>query len=230
MLRMGGSVFAGAEGEDYKMSWVKQELDSLVETFRTTDPDAPTLCEGWNVRRLLAHLTQREHSPVARIVDSVARKPPGQEPGLNKLTSQARTPQGYDALIDRFTQRAPRWSPMSWAAERLNFVEYLIHHEDIRRAGANPAEPRDLPEAEQDAVWQQLGLLAKLGLRKSPVGARLATPKGKSRVAKAGDGVTLTGEPLELALWLSGRRDPAQVAVTGSPQAIDAFQAWVHSA
>jgi uncharacterized protein (TIGR03085 family) len=210
------------------LSWVKQEQDSLVETFRFTDPDAPTLCNGWNVRRLLAHLTQREHSPVARIVDSVARKPPGQEPGLNKLTSQARTPQGYDALIDRFSQGAPRWSPMSW--DKLNFVEYLIHHEDIRRAGANPAEPRDLPEAEQDAVWQQLRLLAKLGLRKSPVGVRMATPKGKNRVAKAGDGVTLTGEPVELALWLSGRRDPAHVVVTGSLEAIDAFQAWAHAA
>ena len=93
------------------MSWVKHELDSLVETFRTTDPDARTLCDGWNVRRLLAHLTQREHSPVARIADSVARKPPGQEPGLNKLTSQARTPQGYDALIDRFSQGAHQRKP-----------------------------------------------------------------------------------------------------------------------
>jgi len=208
------------------MGWVKQEQDSLVETFRTTDPDAPTLCEDWNVRRLLAHLIQREHDPVARIVDSVARKPPGQEPGLNKLTSQASTWEGYDALIDRFSQGAPRWSPMSWAADKFNLVEYLIHHEDIRRAGEEPAEPRDLPEAEQDAVWQQLGLLAKLRLRKSPVGVRLATPKGKSRVTKAGDGVTLTGEPVELALWLSGRHGPAQVAVTGSPEAIDAFQAW----
>jgi len=208
------------------MSWVKQEQDSLVETFRTTDPDAPTLCDGWNVRRLLAHLMQREHDPVARIVDSIARKPPGQEPGLNKLTSQASTREGYDALIDRFSQGAPRWSPMSWAADKFNLIEYLIHHEDIRRAGAKPAEPRDLPEAEQDAVWQQLGFLAKLGLRKSPVGVGLATPKGKGRVAKTGDGVTLTGQPVELALWLSGRHGPAQVAVTGSREAIDAFQAW----
>jgi hypothetical protein len=38
--------------------------------------------------------------------------------------------------------------------------------------------------------------------------------------------VTLTAEPVELALWLSGRHGPAQVAVTGSPEAIDAFQAW----
>lgn len=212
------------------MNWTKQEQDLLVETFRATDPDAPTLCEGWNVRRLLAHLTQREQSPMGRILDSAARKPPGQEPRLNKLTTQATTRPGYDALIEQFIQGPRRWSPMSWAGDRFNLVEYLIHHEDIRRAGTQPAKPRQLPEAEQDAVWQQLGLLAKLGLRKSPGGVRLATPQAKSRVVKAGVGVTLTGDPLELALWLSGRRRPARVAVTGPPEAIDAFRAWAHTA
>ena len=81
-------------------------------------------------------------------------------------------------------------------------------------------------EAEQDAVWQQLGMFARLGLRKAPVGVRLATPDGKTRVVKAGDGVTVTGEPVELALWVSGRRAPARVAVTGSPEAVEAFWAW----
>jgi uncharacterized protein (TIGR03085 family) len=208
------------------MSWVEQEKDSLVTTFRAADPDAPTLCEGWDVRRLLAHVTQREQRPFSRMADQLGRKPPGQEPRLSKITDQARTRQGYDALIDRFNRGAARWSPMSWAADRLNFVEYVIHHEDVRRAGPEPAEPRELPHAEQDTVWERLGLLAKLGLRKSPVGVHLTTPNGKSRVAKAGDGVTLTGEPVELAMWLTGRRGPARVEVTGSPTAIGAFQTW----
>ncbi|MBO0813042.1 MAG: TIGR03085 family protein [Microlunatus sp.] len=208
------------------MSWVKNEQEALVGTLRSTDPDGQTLCEGWNVRRLLAHLTERDQEPVALVKDMIARKPPGQEPGLSKLTSRARSPEGYEALIQRFSHGAPRWSPMSWAGERLNLVEYVIHHEDIRRGGTEPAKPRDLPEGEQQAVWQQLGMPARLGLRKSPVGVRLATPGGQSRVVKAGDGVTLTGEPVELALWVSGRRRPAQVEVTGSAEAIDAFQAW----
>lgn len=211
------------------MGWVKTEQEALVATFRAADPDAPTLCDGWNVRRLLAHLTQRDQGPIASIIDAFSRRPPGQEPGLNKLTSKAATQEGYDALIDRFSRGAPRWSPMSWAAEKINFVEYLIHHEDIRRAGAEPARPRDLPPAEQEAVWQQVGTLAKLGLRKSPVGVRLATPQGQSRDLKSGDGVTLTGEPVELALFVSGRRDAAQVEVTGPSEAVDAFQAWAQS-
>lgn len=207
------------------MGWVAQEKAALVETFRTTDPDAPTLDDGWDVRRLLAHLVQRESGAIASLTDVIARKPPGQEPGLSKLTDRARSPQGYARLIDRFVAGPPRWSPMSWAAEKINFVEYVIHHEDIRRGGPAPVEPRELPEDEQDAVWQQLGLFA-LGLKRSPVGVRLATPTGQTRAAKGGDGVTLTGEPVELALWITGRRGPARVAVTGSPEAVGAFQSW----
>ena len=207
------------------MSWVAHEQDALVQTLRSANPDAGTLCDGWDVRRLVAHLVQREQAPVAGLKDAVARKPPGQEPGLTDLTTRARSPYGYARLIDRFVEGAPRWSPMSWAAEKINFVEYVIHHEDVRRGGHDPLEPRDLPREEQDAVWEQLGLFA-LSLRKSPVGVRLATPVGQTRVAKAGDGVTLTGEPVELALWISGRRAPARVAVTGSPDAVQQLQDW----
>ncbi|MGI3782463.1 MAG: TIGR03085 family metal-binding protein [Janthinobacterium lividum] len=211
------------------MSWVVAEQEALVQTLRAANPDASTLCDGWDVRRLVAHLVQREQDAVAGLKDAVARKPPGQEPGLTRLADRARSPYGYARLIDRFAAGAPAWSPMSWAADRLSFVEYVIHHEDIRRGGSDPLEPRTLPGAEQDAVWQQLGLVAKLGLRKSPVGVRLATTTGQTRVVKTGDGVTLTGEPVELALWVSGRRGPARVAVTGSPDAIEQFQAWAQA-
>ena len=211
------------------MSWVAAEQDALVQTLRSANPDASTLCDGWDVRRLLAHLVQRDQDAVSGLKDAVARKPPGQEPGLTRLTERARSPYGYARLIDRFAQGAPAWSPMSWAADKISLVEYVIHHEDVRRGGPDPWEPRILPADQQAAVWSQLGLFAKLGLRKSPVGVRLATPTGQTRVVTAGDGVTLTGEPVELALWVSGRRDAARVGVTGSPDAVTAFQAWAQA-
>jgi hypothetical protein len=49
-------------------------------------------------------------------------------------------------------------------------------------------------------------------------------------VVKAGDGVTLTGEPVELALWVSGRREPARVTVTGSDDAVATFRSWADAA
>ena len=69
------------------MSWVAQPSRTRwCRRSAAPNPDAPTLCEGWDVRRLLAHLVQREQGPVAGLKDAVARKPPGQEPGLSRLT------------------------------------------------------------------------------------------------------------------------------------------------
>src|SRR4051794_21009511 len=102
------------------MGGVEQEKDAFVATLRSADPDGPTLDAGWDVRRLVAHLVQREQQPFAVLTDLLARRPPGQEPGLSRLTERARSPQGYAALVDRFEAGAPRWSPMSWASEQLN--------------------------------------------------------------------------------------------------------------
>ena len=136
--------FAAAEREGPQMNWTKQEQDLLVETFRGTDPEAPTLCEGWNVRRLLAHLTQREQSPMARILDLDSPEAARAVAPAHQATTRAATRPGYDALIEQFIRGPRRWSPMSWAADRFNLVEYLIHHEDIRR-GRHPTGRAEEP-------------------------------------------------------------------------------------
>jgi len=198
-----------------------------VDTLRVSDPDAPTLCEGWDVRHLLAHLVQREHSPTASLGDVVVKRRPGQEKYLGRLVDRARSPQGYAALIDRFRAGPPRWSPMSWAGESINLVEYVIHHEDVRR-GAGAALPRALPAEEALAIWSKLGMFARLSYRKNPVGVRLALPDGTSEPIKLGsEAVVLTGEPVELALYVSGRRQAASVEVTGPPETVARFQSWV---
>jgi uncharacterized protein (TIGR03085 family) len=209
------------------MPWVETERQALVETLRTTDPDAPTLCEGWDTRHLLAHLVQREHSLVNTLGDAVVRRSPGNEKFMGQMADRARSPQGYQALIARFLSGPPKWSPMSWAAENLNLVEYVIHHEDVRR-GAGPVAPRALDQELSQAIWTKLAMPAKLAYLRSPVGVVLARPAGATQVAKKGpEGVVLTGEPVELALYVSGRRGAASVQVTGPPEAVTRFQSWV---
>ena len=43
------------------MSIAQRERAALVDTMRTVGPEAPTLCDGWNVRDLAAHLMIREY-------------------------------------------------------------------------------------------------------------------------------------------------------------------------
>lgn len=210
------------------MPWADVERRSLVATFSETDPEQPTLCEGWTVRHLLAHVVQRERRPLARVVDQISRARPGHEKQLGKLVEHARTPEGYGSLLARFAEGPPLWSPMSWADEAVNLLEYVIHHEDVRRGGASPLEPRQLPDKEQQAIWQRLRVLSRLIYRRSPVGVTLALPRGARRLVHQGqDGVVLTADPVELLLYSSGRRSAAHVELTGTPEAVRQFQAWI---
>ncbi|MCW2810749.1 MAG: hypothetical protein JWP61_1207 [Friedmanniella sp.] len=206
------------------MPWVDAERSALVATLRSAAPDAPTLCEGWDVSYLLAHLVAREQSLPVIISDAVAGRPPGQERQLGHLAATTATEEGHQALVTRFLDGPPRWSPMSWAAEQINLVEYVVHHEDIRRAGEDPAAPRTLPAAELAAIWKRVQAFGVLGYRSAPVGVTLATPTGeRKRVRRGTPEVTLTGDAVELALYVSGRREVARVEVSGSDEAQAAF-------
>jgi uncharacterized protein (TIGR03085 family) len=209
------------------MPWVNAEKDALVATLRGTDPDSPTLCEGWAARHLLAHLVQREQEPAANIKDQLRRRPPGDEKHLGRLADSARSDAGFQALLGRFVAGAPPWSPMSWAADSLSFLEYVIHHEDVRRGSHASVEPRVLPPKEAESIWKRLPRIARFSYRRAPVGVVLALPDGRRELARKGsDPVVLTGDPVELLLYLSGRQGAARVDVSGDASALQRFEAW----
>lgn len=203
------------------MQWMEFERSALVATARHVDPDQPTLCEGWTVRHLLAHLVQRQYQPVRFTVDLAGRRPPGKERFLSRLVATASSPDGYQHLVDRFARKGPRWHPLTWFGDRANLLEYVVHHEDIRRAATPPAAPRVLPVDFQQAVWHQLLKMARVAFRSSDVGVVLRQPQGPSELVRRGpDPVTVSGSPVELVLYAFGRRDAAQVHIDGSSASI----------
>lgn len=208
------------------MNWVPTERAALAEAFAASDPTAPTLCEGWNAGRLLAHLVMRERSLFGTVADLASQRPPGREKHLSRLAGTTATSQGYAALIQRFADGPPRWSPMSWAGEALNLTEYVIHHEDLRRGtGVLPA-PRELPREEGQAILKRLPLFARMAYRRTPVEVALVTADGDRLVVKKGtDRVEIVGTPVELALYVSGRQRAADVQLNGTRHAVDAFLA-----
>lgn len=208
------------------MRWMDTERLALVETFRAVDPDAPTLCEGWPVRRLLAHLVMREHAPLKRLLDDAARPEPGTEKRLGQYVSAARSPAGYAALVQRFAAGTGAANPMTWLGDSVQLVEYVIHHEDVRR-GTGGNTPRVLPEGQLDALWAKLPLMARMAYLRSPVGVTIAAKNRPAVPVRKGRGTVLvTGDPVEMALYVSGRRRAATVDVTGSEANLAAFHEW----
>ncbi len=100
----------------------------------------------------------------------------------------------------------------------MNLLEYLIHHEDVRRA-ADGWVPRVLPTQRQAAVWSRLRVGARLTLRAVPVPVRLVWPDhGEVSVGRGDAAVTVSGPPEELALVAFGRQQVARVDYEGRPR------------
>lgn len=177
----------------------RRELGDLMDQL---GPDAPTLCAGWATRDLAAHLVVRERRvdaapgillPVfagytARVQRSVARRP-------------------WTDLVDLVRDGPPLWSPYSLPGlgDKLNAMEFFVHHEDVRRA--QPGwKPRPADSRRAAALWTLLGLAGRVLYRHSPVGVVLCTPDGLERTVKGGArSVTLVGPPDELTLHAFGR-------------------------
>jgi uncharacterized protein (TIGR03085 family) len=205
------------------MTITANERAAMCDLFDELGPDAPTLCEGWTTRDLLAHLLVRE-----RRMDAVAGNVIPFLADYTKKVTDSVVAQEYDANIEEFRSGPPMWTP--WAipvlGDKANLAEFFVHTEDIRRA--QPTwEPRDDDPARDDALWNPLKMMGRLFFRKSPVGVVLRSAEREDIVAKKGDpSVILVGQPGEIVLHAFGRPlDKVRLVVQGDKKDVEAFEA-----
>jgi len=195
---------------------VDRERAELADLFDELGPDAPTCCEGWTTAHLAAHLVVREGRPDALPglgLESVGLGAP-LVAWSHRLEDRLRHSTPFGDVVARFRAGPPPWSPMALPGGRgLNTAEFVIHHEDVRRAQPG-ATPRALPREAQDQLWTAVVLFGRRAARrKGGLVLRRGDVPGVEK--RYGEGrTTVEGEPLELLLWASGRKDAAQVTVT----------------
>lgn len=232
-IRLAGT--GGREAYHHGVSFARDERLDLCRLLDKTGPAAPTLCEGWRALDLAAHLVLRERRP-----DAAAGVMGGPLAGHTERVQRGlieRTP--YSQLVAAIRNGPPKLSFFSIPGvdERANLIEYFVHHEDVRRA-AEGWEPRDLPPALADLLWQRLRA-ARLFLHRAPVGVELARddladPEGQPVrfTARARTPVvTVTGAPAELLLWALGRTGAARVRLDGAEADVHrlADPGWRHA-
>jgi uncharacterized protein (TIGR03085 family) len=199
----------------------RTERAALADLLEQLGPDQPTCCEGWTTRHLAAHLVVRD-----RRADAM--------PGLalggplaawsQRVESRTRTGREYDRLVEEVRSGPPAWAPTAWPAldRVLNSVEMVIHHEDVRRAQPGWS-PRELPRGVQDQLWSSVPFLARGREASRPAGGFVVrrddvaagTPGAERRLREGEPVTTVVGAPLEVLLWVSGRREFARVQVEG---------------
>jgi uncharacterized protein (TIGR03085 family) len=202
------------------MTAAQRERAALVETMRTVGPDAPTLCGDWTTRDLAAHLVVRE----GRLDTTPGIAIPFLAGYTEKVRRQAAESTDWDELLNKIASGPPLYSPFKVLDPVANMGEMFIHHEDVRRAQTG-WEPRPLDDATVSALGRGLPIMARLTLAKAPARVTLRTPQGKDLVTFGrGPEVTVTGEPQELLLFISGR-DAVRLTFDGEPETVDAVRA-----
>jgi uncharacterized protein (TIGR03085 family) len=202
------------------MTEAQRERAALVETMRTVGPDAPTLCGDWTARDLAAHLVVRER----RLDATPGIAIPFLAGYTDKVQRQVAASAEWDELLDKVASGPPLYSPFKLLDPVANMGEMFIHHEDVRRAQIG-WEPRQLDDSTVKALGRGLRIMARLTLAKAPARVSLRTQDGKT-LATVGRGaeLTVTGEPQELLLFISGR-DAVRLEFDGEAAAIDAVRA-----
>lgn len=203
----------------------QRERQQMADLMDSVGPDAPTLCEGWTVRDLAAHLVIRERRPDAMpgiLLPALA--------GHTEKVQAGYAAREFDALLGLLRTGPPVYSPF-WAIDgQANLGEMFIHHEDVRRAREG-WQPREMPATTQDAFWRSLKMIAKRSYRKSPVTIVLARADNSDTatpVHRDGPMVTLRGAPSELLMHAFGR-DASRVEFEGEQADVAAVRALARS-
>lgn len=201
------------------MSLAQRERAALVTTMRGVGPDQPTLCGEWTTRELAAHLVVRER----RLDAAPGILVPALADYTERVTQQVAAETDWNVLLDKIASGPPLLSPFKLLDPLVNVTEMFIHHEDVRR-GKSGWEPRELDDGADSALARQVSLMARMALGKAPGQVVLRTPGGKT-LATAGRGATVvvTGAPLELLMFASGR-DQVRVEFDGDDEAVAAVK------
>ncbi len=196
------------------------ERAALCDLFDSLGPDAPTLCEGWTTYDLAAHLAARDRVPASWPGLALPRFADRSERVMQSMKAEY----SYPEVVALVRRGAPVWNPMGAPIIRdaVNLIEYLVHHEDARRAQPGWT-PRAVSTEFADAVWSHLRWVARPAFRQARDGVLLRRAGNPDATITARRGrlvVTVTGDPVELTMFGFNRRSAARVDVRGDDAAV----------
>jgi uncharacterized protein (TIGR03083 family) len=190
---------------------VRDERADLARFLASLSPlqwEAPTLCERWRVRDVVAHVISYDdlsaHELLARAIQGRLRS--SQINAIVMAPYAMRTP---SQLLDLLTEHvSPRGLP-GMLGGRVGLVETLVHHQDIRRG---LGQPRTIPAERLRPALRTALIAPDVGSLRALRGVRLVATD--LRFA-AGAGLQVRGPAEALLMVIAGR--PQAVSELSGP-------------
>jgi uncharacterized protein (TIGR03083 family) len=177
----------------------RRDFAALLATLSPEDWDAPTLCDGWRVRDVVAHVISYEGLDARSLVTRLAkgRFLLGRVNAVGVAEMRERRP---DELLARLNSHLEPRGLTTGFGGRVALLDALIHHQDIRRP---LGKPREIPA-------DRLRLALDFARFAPPIGA-FWRARGLRLTAidlgwTAGKGPAVAGPGEALLMAIAGRR------------------------
>ena len=186
----------------------RADLAELLATLTPAQWDAPSLCAGWRVRDVVAHMFSYEELGPVGLVGRFLRGGvlPDRVNAVGVRAYAGHSPGDLLALVTAHLR--PRGLTAGFGG-RIALTDGVIHHQDIRRA---LGLPRDIPAARMTEV---LSFARTAPTIKAPRRVRGLTLVATDLDWSAGSGPVVEGPAESLLMAIAGRRGTA--AELGGP-------------
>ncbi|TMR07425.1 maleylpyruvate isomerase family mycothiol-dependent enzyme [Actinomadura soli] len=181
----------------------RADLAAFLETLTPEQWEAPSLCEGWRVRDVVAHMISYEDLGVRDLAGRLAkgRFTLNRTNAVGVADSGALTP---DELLAMLRKRLQPTGPTAGFSGLIALTDGVIHHQDIRR-----------PLGRSREIPAERLLLALRGALKSPLIGGFWRGRGVRLVAtdldwSRGSGPDVRGPAEALLMAIAGRRGIVQ--------------------
>jgi uncharacterized protein (TIGR03083 family) len=116
------------------------DFSAFLHTLSPEDWERPSLCEGWRVRDVIGHILYGQELKLWTLPWKLGRFGFSSDRSGKHYSIQRAENRTSDELLHDFDNRNP-WSGTSKVfPARLNLMDRLVHHQDIRRALDRPRE------------------------------------------------------------------------------------------
>jgi len=176
-------------------------LVDLLEDLSGQEWQHPSLCEGWSVRQVAAHVAL-QNTPWSAMPQGVVEiiKAGGMNGAIHAMACRhAQLP--AERIVAEIRERIGVWHPLPMVTYRESAIDYLVHLQDIAiPLGREVATPVDVAAVAAERVWRSPRMFHA---RRRFAGYRIVATDVDWC---AGQGREVTGPISTILLLLTGRR------------------------